>query len=723
MAEYRRSAQSRGYRPGRVDQSNIQRMREDSNRTVQYMRQRAEMEISDRRRNLAQTKEDQAATKRMEEKNFQIQTQNIQNEIKGIQLKQQAEERQLIADTKANQTIFNTIADLSVTAAKIHTEIQQQQAQDKYTKDYGDQTVDDGLDALAKRNDLNALGIGTLASIQNVEARGTADPRVLENAKGSDPALAVNYTLGNVAGWSRRGGYERFVNTRMAQYADQKAEAGLGALTYQDKQRIIAESQQIVKEMYSGQYDAKYVKAELDFQNQVAARFLKKASDEEISERKEQRRSMALANIESAPPELFNTTFNHSWAHIIDANGGNRTQAWQEVKAALNAQNPVTGEFYRSQGEIDELVIVTKDYPKGIKFGELYSNKQGLPVGIRREIISDRMERVRTFERQQEQLDAVRHKEYEQELVRAVQLNPTIANITEAQRKYVEKTQGKVSQALNNISKYTSIEAIHRNNEFERIAALPDHELTQELVNVAKENNPTGGAEVQQRYDNGPGQLKTKKIEDRIKKAESVITGTTKLGTTSDGKAGSLPARLYFTAQIRQKARLAFNNGENGFTAEEAVANAIAEEEQIYKDQYLVPGTTYYRDVHTNGTVSYPGIESKQGDVVAAEKSYRKMQTLRRQVKSIGFNGVLNIPHSVMTPERMEYIAQNPNTAPTAEERQFVQYSNGMPMHEFRNRAFAAAGRTERFESPLKPYNILFTPEQQRIINDADASF
>ena len=43
MAEYRRSAQSRGYRPGRVDQTNLQRMREDSNRTVQNMRQRAEM--------------------------------------------------------------------------------------------------------------------------------------------------------------------------------------------------------------------------------------------------------------------------------------------------------------------------------------------------------------------------------------------------------------------------------------------------------------------------------------------------------------------------------------------------------------------------------------------------------------------------------------------------------------------------------------------------------
>ena len=94
-AQYRRSAQSRGYRPGRVDQSNISRMREDSTRTVQNMRQRAEMEISERRRSLAQQKEDQAATRRMEEKNFQIQDQNMRNEIRGLQLKQEAEQQQI----------------------------------------------------------------------------------------------------------------------------------------------------------------------------------------------------------------------------------------------------------------------------------------------------------------------------------------------------------------------------------------------------------------------------------------------------------------------------------------------------------------------------------------------------------------------------------------------------------------------------------------------------
>ena len=79
--------------PRRVDQSNIQRMREDSERTARNMRERAEMEISERRRSLAQQKEDQAATRRMEEKNYQIETQNSQREIEGLRLKAQQQSK------------------------------------------------------------------------------------------------------------------------------------------------------------------------------------------------------------------------------------------------------------------------------------------------------------------------------------------------------------------------------------------------------------------------------------------------------------------------------------------------------------------------------------------------------------------------------------------------------------------------------------------------------
>ena len=83
-------------------------MREDSERTARNMRERAETEISERRRTLAQQKEDQAATRRMEEKNYSIQTQNSNRELEGLRLQAQRDSQQAALDIKASNQIFET---------------------------------------------------------------------------------------------------------------------------------------------------------------------------------------------------------------------------------------------------------------------------------------------------------------------------------------------------------------------------------------------------------------------------------------------------------------------------------------------------------------------------------------------------------------------------------------------------------------------------------------
>ena len=123
MAQYRRSAQASGYSPRRVDQSNIQRMREDSERTARNMRERAEMEISERRRSLAQQKEDQAATRRMEEKNYQISSENSRKELEGLRLKAQQESQQAALDIEASNKIFSSIASFSESAMNVAIEL------------------------------------------------------------------------------------------------------------------------------------------------------------------------------------------------------------------------------------------------------------------------------------------------------------------------------------------------------------------------------------------------------------------------------------------------------------------------------------------------------------------------------------------------------------------------------------------------------------------------
>ena len=119
-------------------------------------------------------------------------------------------------------------------------------------------------------------------------------------------------------------------------------------------------------------------------------------------------------------------------------------------------------------------------------------------------------------------------------------------------------------------------------------------------------------------------------------------------------------------------------------------------------------------------------LERRAGDVPAAEKAVREYKVLREQVKSLGLQEVINIPNSFITPERMEYIAQNygtPGFQPAPLERAFQGMSAGAPLHEIYNRAFQAAGRPERFQAPEILKGVTFTPEQQRVINDATASY
>ena len=78
-----------------LHQSNIQRMREDSERTARNMQVRAEMEmLGSTGFRLAQRKKTKIARRRMEEKNYQIDVRDAEiKQLKVLRLKAQQESR------------------------------------------------------------------------------------------------------------------------------------------------------------------------------------------------------------------------------------------------------------------------------------------------------------------------------------------------------------------------------------------------------------------------------------------------------------------------------------------------------------------------------------------------------------------------------------------------------------------------------------------------------
>lgn len=723
-AQYRRAAQPRGYRPRRVDQTNIRRMQEDTNRTVQGMRQRAEMEIADRRRVLAQQKADQAATRRMEEKNFQIQTQNSQNELRGLQLEGQRLAKQAAVDMKATSDILGSISNLSNTASKFFVEKAKIDQQKQFNDDYVNASKQAGLvKAYEIRLDTAANGVEQLGAIQGYEARG-GDPYIAADLKAKNHNLQALHGLGVVTGFVDRGGL-----TELYYNEERKREAAKGSpLDYNDRKEIAEAVHTVISESLNQDGQSPTMLGAL--RNKIYAyekAYLNNARKEEQQVKDNIRFDQSMALIQNSDDESLPVNWLLAWENVVDYYGGRFEPAWKAVTPNFTSVDPKTGNHLQSMDTILNLPLTTEQGTTTI--GERFTNRSGQPVGILREIIEGRNRARVQWENQQEQAQRRSNKQTEDELARAFLLNPTVANGNELIRMYSELTGGESSTQLNNLVKLNSIEGTLRANEFERIAALPDYELTPVLLAAAKELNPGEYPVIEARYNDGPGLFRTKEVERKLTRAMTTITGTTKIGTPAGGLGGSENARIYFRGQIMQKAKLAYGEGKFGTgseAAERAVSYAIAEESSLYADTYRTEGSKYYRKVNPNGTVSYPWIDARAGNVNAAEKAIRDFTALKEQVKSIGFRPVLNIPNSFMSAERMEYVAQNygqPGFQPTPVERAVQGFSAGMPLHEIYNRAFAAAGRKETFEAPEVVSSINFTPEQQRIINDTRSSY
>ena len=725
MAQYRRAAQSRGYKPRQVDKSNIQRMREDSDRTARNMRERAETEITERRRTVAQTKEDQAATRRMEEKNYQIDSENSRKELEGLRLKAQQESKQSAINIEASNNIFQSIAKFSSTAMDAAVEIEKKQTLKKY---------DDAVNK-ARENDYDNLGIYIAdaagksleqqTAVNAAEAIGGADPLVAARVKNRDPNQQARAGLATIDASLRDGILQDYLLDGVKR---REKAAGDRPLEYEDKRDAILDMHQAIRKNFKDSgYPADIVaNVEQRLERQIST-ILHSFRDEQVKVENNQSRNTNISIFENSSGENLLIQFPAVWSKIQDLNGQDAAESWKDLTPSMTAVDQRTGNPIMDMGVIDKLPLTIDG--KETTFGEHFTNSKGQAVGIRAKIIKDRNRNEVQWDTTNDKIETEAAENLEEELVRAVAANPTSANIAEAQRKYVESTGGKVSQKLTNYGKYASIEVGQRNNEAQRILAKPDDQLTQVDVDSAKAVMTTEqSATVKQRYEHNVGQFHTKEADKIVGNATTTIKGTTLFGPKT-ALPGAQVAISYMEGQIRKKAKLIYGNGQNGFTAAEAMTKAADDESAIYLQQVATgehDTLPYARKVLPGGRVEFPYLEKRAGNVSAADKIVRDYQVLRTQVKSLGLQEVINIPNSFISPERMEYIAENygkPGFQPAAIERAFQGMSADAPLHDIYNRAFKAAGRTETFKAPEILKGVTFTPEQQRIINAAATTY
>ena len=703
--QYQSAARAGGYRPQQVDERNIARMREETARQIEGMRQAANAEIESRREVARAMKENAAYTKSAEEKNFQIQTANSNRQIQGLRAQAARDEQQFAADRAATKSMFESISNISVTAGKFANQLQKDQEEDEYKKNFN-KTTDGQTSIMMAYNDteMRVKGLEYEQALKEAEAAGK-DPKVIADLRARNPVLLHDKTTGEIATFFDKE-WGKVVNRELQKIRD---EVGGRPLTAEETARgIEAAWNWTTSRLHENKLNSDYVKPHIDRALAYDRALIKEARDRDTKNTNDQTSDTALTNLAQASAQDFQNVFTNSWSILSGLHTA--TGAWDKIqKSVFEAQDPRTGQFLKTEEEIAQLKL-----SDGTTFGEKYS-RNGVPTGRWAETLANRIKLDLQFRKQQQDADKISNAEVEQELFRAFKANPTEDNAIKSQQLYVSLT-GRESPMLNNAFKHLTYKAKERQDNINRISNLRDFELSPEVVASAIEADPTKGAAIKQRYEAYTAKWKSEGYKDATKALETLVSGTTSFGTTKAAEAGSLPMIGHLKAELRN--RTALYEATLGFDA--AHQKAAAELANEYRNGYRDPESKYYRKVSRNGTVSYPKLPV--GKVDAADAIKTEVDELRKTAKAVNINTAIQ-NYFNDHPERLEYIANNydkPTFKPTPVELALKGMTNGMPLHAMYNRGFELSGNKTRLASPLQSngQDIVLTPAQQKIMDD-----
>ena len=136
MAKYKRSIKGGGFRPEQASERGEARLQEYSNRIINALRDERDAVISNRNRIADAMRENAQIESQQASTNAKIQQQNVQTQLNDVQAQNAAAQRQFEIDTRAQQQMFGTIANLSSTAAQKLQEIEVEKLHEKWNQDY-----------------------------------------------------------------------------------------------------------------------------------------------------------------------------------------------------------------------------------------------------------------------------------------------------------------------------------------------------------------------------------------------------------------------------------------------------------------------------------------------------------------------------------------------------------------------------------------------------------
>lgn len=700
QVQFRGAARSRGFSPQQVSDAAISRMREDSNRTLQGMREAARADIEQRQRISAEVKANQQYEKGAREQNFRIQTQNQKTELSNIQSESQAALKQLEIDQAAQTKIFENVANLSQTAAKKYEEIEKVKSDERAQQAINEFLVNPNQDEVIRQ----VLGEYELAATEEVrqseldvaQAKG-GPPLAISKARSLDSngrykldQARVNYILTNI--------YPQQVNKALLDAGDLDSAQTAAFVT--NFQREFFERSGVLA------YKPEMLRDGLTALAGVNQGIVTKAQNRQLK----MEQGIAVDNattILTQNPTAFNQNIGSSFNTIVRNNGGNYEKGYEWLEG-LATQRGVNGEYLFT---LDQIANATVN--KGQPFAVSNPGRMGA-IKIARERGDTQ------YREAQITADNLSYKEDEKKYLQAFTQDNS-KEFVEKTAEYFMKTHSKIPQSIQKYLNSYTYDALAKAKAIEKYEAIPNGLIRQEDVDALSGIDPTAARDLSARFAKQQEKYTKGAFKSQSDALKTVANGVTSIGSQKAGTNSSDFLLIMARADYRQRVDDAVSGGMDFSKAATTIGQELAKE---IKAGASDKNSKWFRvPSGPGGAADFPGLN--KGNLPALEKARLKYAALKKDIFDRGISAVLETPESILTREEGLAIKNGygkPGWTVPSVVSAVQGFSNGADAFTIINKAFSVM---EPPIPPLDPPQIItdlnsqMTPESSALLNSS----
>jgi murein DD-endopeptidase MepM/ murein hydrolase activator NlpD len=640
-----------GFSPIQLGRGEISRMREETNRVVQNMEKNRLAQLEQGKANLQALRDNADYTRRAEERNFQIQQQNLQADLVQSQLDAKTAQRQSDVNTQAAKQIFGSLVGFSKTVAE--------QANERAVLDEKRAIESGTLSALLNPNYANETWFKNLETEQLIGTEQWEGAVNIQEAQGGDTQAIAQARFGNpgVTYFAGKGqatvalstqtpimldtiinsGAQFELNGEMVSFSQAPSNPEIMGIAVTLSMREVIRRNGL--QGLEDQYLLPGLKAAYEHGQGRVAKARETYIKNTYAMRADQLKSIPRNNTNGMA--LYGaTTFR---ALSTDPNiGYDGAHKWLQGEAsAMNAD----GEFIHKMEDIGNLVLNPKS---GKTFEQEWPNRY---LDVQEARTKARIDR----DKLNLQVDDIAYQQDTKRIMDGLNQDPTQANAQAAIKFFVENHQGRIPAELSRFESTYTVEAKQKAEAIKKLEAIPPGLVNREAVEAAAALDPAVARNLQQRYEAQEARYNTgiyKGISDSF---VSTANGVTSFGTNKSDSPSSYFLQERMRAEYRARVDRAVAGGMDFQQASTTIGQALdAEVKAGARD----PNSLWYRKADApGGGAQFPNLN--KGSLPALEQANRRFADLMKNIRTNGLEKVIDTKGSIITAEEAPTIVGN----------------------------------------------------------------